>query len=66
MNIRIKRVLGIKSSQPCVIAIVDGQYVTRWQPQDPGDGWTCTCAFDRCPHMSVVEAFIDPAVFGGE
>lgn len=63
MNIQILRVLGVRSRQPTVLAIVD-DYAVRWGPRED---WTCTCdelTFPECPHIPAIENILDPRVTG--
>lgn len=63
-EVRIMRVLGIRSKSPCVHAIVDGHRV-RWDPR----GWLCDCptfatSAETCWHVDAVAGLLDPRVTG--
>lgn len=65
MTIRFRRVLGIRSRGPVVLATVDG-YLVRWQPRTD---WTCECdedTFPACPHIPAVRSLLDQQVFTSE
>ena len=63
MNIKILRVLGIRSKDPAIIATVDG-YLVRWGSRKP---WSCDCLTDldkyECMHIEAVRELMDDRVF---
>ena len=63
MNIKILRVLGIRSKDPGVLALVDG-YLVKWSSRRP---WDCECLSEldesECMHIVAVRELIDNHVF---
>lgn len=66
MNVKILRVLGIRSSKPEVLAGVDDHWV-QWSP---GQGWRCDCLTEAddltCSHVTVMADLLDPRVVGDQ
>lgn len=60
MSVRILRVIGVRSTSPGVLAIVDGNRV-RWD----GRRWSCACPDPACQHVDAVADLLDPRVTGG-
>lgn len=65
MTIKFLRVLGLRSSQPSVLATVadeTGAAFVRWDRRR----WTCDCDAegDQCPHVDAVADLLDPRVLG--
>ena len=63
MNIKILRVLGIRSKDPGVLATVDG-YLVKWSSRRP---WDCECLSEldefECAHIEAVRELLDNRVF---
>ena len=60
MNIKILRVLGIRSKDPAIIATVDN-YRVRWSSRRL---WGCDCSSElECTHISAVRDLMDDRVF---
>ncbi len=60
MNVRFLRVLGIRSHEPAVVAIVNDTHRVRWGR----GGWDCNCEAATCPHVDQVADLLDPKVTG--
>lgn len=64
MKIAIMRVLGHRSSTPCVVAYADNVKVT-WDPR----GWDCNCdtwsaGADTCDHVDAIADLLADTVTG--
>ena len=63
MNVKIIRVLGIRSKGPGVLATVDG-YLVKWSSRRP---WDCECLSEldefECAHIEAVRELMDDRVF---
>jgi len=61
-NVRLLRVLGTRSSDPGVLAFVDGNRV-NWKPNR---GWSCECRddldVDECQHIATVRDLLDARI----
>lgn len=62
MNIKIIRVLGIRSKEPAVIATADGHLV-KWNSHRD---WDCACLTDldefECAHIEAIRDLMDDRV----
>lgn len=64
--VRFLRVLGHRSYEPAVLAVVDDEHLVRWKPEE---AWTCTCEAEEgaaCEHATLVAALTHPRVTGAE
>ncbi|MGK0715134.1 hypothetical protein ACR5KS_03565 [Leucobacter sp. W1153] len=62
MSAKFLRVLGIRSKEAGVVAIID-DYLVKWNPRR---GWDCSCLTPQdefeCHHIVTIEGMLDKKV----